>query len=98
MFEGLDQIDWAALGHHVYGDHVQISAAIRSLLSDNPDVRDEMRGLLLGSGQDFGDIYDTTPHIIPFLFEILESPQGPGKVELLDHLAGVARNIWEAEY
>jgi hypothetical protein len=90
MFEGLDQIDWQSLGYHVYGRHEIIPQEIRHLLSENAEVRQEAREFLLGGGQDIGDIYDTTPHIIPFLFEILDSPDGPDKDLLLYHLSVVA--------
>lgn len=98
MFEGLDQIDWEGAGHHVYGRHNEIPAAIRGLLSSDPGEREEWREFLLGGGQDFGDIYDTTPYILPFIFEILRDPDSPGKEELLDHLASVARHVWDADY
>jgi hypothetical protein len=93
MFDSLDRIDWTSLGHHVYGKPEQIPGAVRSLLSDDPEVRQDACDFLLGGGQDFGDIYDTTPHIIPFLFEILDSPDAPGRDELLLHLSGTAEHI-----
>jgi len=92
MFESLDQIDWKSLGYHVYGRHELIPQEIRTLFSENPVVRREAREFLLGGGQDYGDIYDTTPHIIPFLLEILDSPDGPDKDQLLLHLSSVAEH------
>ncbi len=93
MFEGLDQIDWKSLGYHVYGKHELIPQEIRNLLSENFQVRQGARDFLLGGGQDFGDIYDTTPHILPFLLEILDNPDAPDKDKLLFHLSGVAEQI-----
>ena len=93
MFEGLDKVDWKSLGHHIYGRHEIIPQEIRNLNSGNAEVRQDARDFLLGGGQDYGDIYDTTPYIIPFLFEILNSPDGPDKDKLLSHLAEVAGQI-----
>lgn len=88
----LDQIDWKSLGYHVYGRHEIIPQEIRNLLSEDAEVRQKARGFLLGEGQDFGDIYDVTPHIIPFLFEILDIPDAPDKDKLLYHLSVVAEH------
>jgi hypothetical protein len=60
MLERLDQIDWKNLGHHVYRQHERIPAELRNLVALDPEVRKMARGFLLGQGQDFGDIYDTT--------------------------------------
>jgi len=98
MLEGLDRIDWQSLGFHVYGKHGRIPAEIRNLLAQDPQVREEARGFLLGAGQDFGDIYDTTPHIIPFLIELLADEETPGKADLLWHLSGVAEYILYAKH
>src|SRR5688500_2233551 len=97
MFEGLDQINWASLGFHVYRENEKIPDEIRNLLSSDPEVRDQARAVLLGWGQDYADIYDTTPHIIPFIIEILNNPDGPGKDALLDHLSSKARKIRDFE-
>src|SRR5512138_3680486 len=97
MLAGLDKIDWERFGYHVYSGNREIPTAMRNLLSPDPDIREEARGFLLGWGQEYGSIADTTPYIIPFIFEILNNPDGPGKADLLDHLASVARHIWESE-
>lgn len=93
MFDKLDRIDWKNLGFHVYNKPEEIPERIRELISPVPQVREEALEFLLGGGQDFGDIYDTTPHIIPFLFEILNFPDAFDKEMLLFHLSGVAEHI-----
>jgi hypothetical protein len=99
MFENLDQIDWKSLGHHVYGRHERISLDIRDLLSQDAQIREDARDFLLGGGQDYGAIYETTPHIIPFLFEILADLEAPGKAELLHQLSDTAANAsYPGEY
>jgi hypothetical protein len=98
MLDGLDRIDWKSLGYHVYGKNETIPKEIRNLLSRDPEVREETRGFLLGSGQDFGDIYDTTPHIIPFLMELLARDDTPERDPLLYHLSGVSEYRLNHEY
>ena len=96
MFSTLDSIEWKKLGYHTYPQHEKIPGAIRDLLSPDADVREEARGFLLGAGQDFGDIYDTTPQIIPFCLEVLAMEGAPGKTELMQQLSGQGRTIAEA--
>ena len=88
MFTNLDSIDWKGFGTHTYPNHDEIPQAIHNLLSPDDAVREEARGFLLGAGQDFGDIYDTTPHIIPFCLEVLAMDGAPGKAELMLPLSG----------
>jgi hypothetical protein len=97
MFSNLDLIDWDGLGYHVYPRYEEIPRAIRDLLSPDDVVREEARGFLLGQGQDFGDIYDTTPRIIPFCLEVLAMDGAPGKSELMIQLSGQGMYIADAE-
>ena len=96
MFSTLDSIDWEGLGYHIYPRHEEIPKAIRDLLSPEEVVREEARGFLLGAQQDFGDICDTTPRIIPFCLEVLAMEGAPGKAELMQHLAGQGMYIAES--
>lgn len=96
MFSTLDSIDWKRLGYHTYSRHEEIPKAIRNLLSTDAVVREEARGFLLGAQQDFGDIYDTTPWIIPFCLEVLAMEGAPGKAELMQHLSGQGMYIAES--
>jgi hypothetical protein len=96
MFEGLDEIDWENLGVSHYGKNKQIPQDIRNLLSPNKDTRDESRASLMGWGQDYGDVYDTTSYIIPFIVEILSNPDAPGKEDLLEHLGAIIENVKNA--
>ena len=94
MLENLERINWQQLGYHVYGEHERIPDWIRALLSPDAETREQARDFLLGAQQDFGDIYDTTPHLVPFIIELLANGDTPGKAELLAHLGGVAENIY----
>lgn len=96
IFSTLDSIDWKALGIHTYLRHEEIPQAIRALLSPDEAEREDARGFLLGAQQDFGDIYDTTPHIIPFCLEVLALEGAPGKAEMMRQLSGQGMYIAEA--
>jgi len=98
MLDGMERVDWKSVGYHVYGKNETIPAEMRNLLSPDPEVREGARGFLLGSQQDFGDIYDTTPHIIPFLMELLARDDTPDRDHLLYHLSGVAEYRLNHEY
>ena len=98
MFSNLDSIDWNRLAYHTYPYHNpdEIPRAIRDLLPPDDMVREEARGFLLGAQQDFGDIYDTTPQIIPFCLEVLAMDGAPGKAELMHQLSGQGMYIAES--
>ena len=83
MSDNIDQINWHTLGHHIYGAPGDIPTFIHNLLAPDAPTRQAARDFLLGSGQDDGDIYDTTPHILPFLIPILADPHSPDRAELL---------------
>jgi hypothetical protein len=94
MLKGLDAIDWTKVGVHVYSSRpiTEIPDAIRELLSESPMTRRAALLFLLGEGQDYGDIYDTTAHIIPFVIEILADENTLSRRALLEMLAAIARN------
>lgn len=98
MLENVHHINWKNLGDHVYGKHDRIPAAIAQLVAQDADVRETAREFLLGGGQDFGAIYDTTPHIIPFLIELLTDAGTPDKAQLLDHLSSVLEHTFLPYY
>ncbi|MDP9315937.1 MAG: hypothetical protein M3R24_34630 [Chloroflexota bacterium] len=96
MLENVERIGWTNLGVHVYGEPEKIPDELRNLLSSDTQIREAARGFLLGSGQDYGDIYDTTPHIVPFVIELLRADTTPDKEELLAHLSSVAEHIYSS--
>ena len=84
MLERLEQIDWYALGH-AYGDASDVPKLIRALTSPDKDVRVQGFSDLFGSVRHQGDVYDSTPVVVPFLIELLDEPSVPAKVELAMH-------------
>lgn len=94
MLDTIDQTQWATLGWHVSGNNERIPVEIRNLLSQDADVRQVARGFLLGEGQHRGDVYDTTPHIIPFLITLLADDATPDKILLLTDLSIIAEQAF----
>lgn len=95
---GLSEIDWPGLGYHVYGDNQRIPSAVLDLLSDDLETRVDARYFLLGQGQDRGNIYDTTPYIVPSIVQIVGHDSTPDRAELIDHLAGVPEFIHRSQH
>lgn len=92
MLEGLDQIDWTKVGGHVYASRpvTHIPGIIRDVLSDDEDVQRDALDFLFGSGQDTGNIHDTTPFIVPFILEILADESAPAKSSILQRLVDIS--------
>ena len=84
MLERLDDIDWYTLGH-AYGDASDVPGMIRALASPDDRVRAEAWDDLFGSVRHQGDIYDSTPFVVPFLIELLADDSVPAKAELLQN-------------
>ena len=82
MLERLDEIDWYSLGH-AYGDASDVPDMIRGLASKDDAEREQAWNELIGSVRHQGDVYDTTPVVVPFLIEILSDPSLPDKANFL---------------
>jgi hypothetical protein len=74
MLAGLDGIDWHSLGH-AYGPADDVPGQLRSLLSSDPDEREEAVCHLFGNIWHQGTIYEATIFAIPFLIELLANPE-----------------------
>jgi HEAT repeat protein len=81
MLERLERIDWYGLGH-AYGDASDVPRMIRALTSPDKDVREGGLADLFGSVRHQGDVYDSTPVVVPFLIELLDEASVPAKAEL----------------
>lgn len=96
MLEKLDTIPWKKLGT-AYGNASEAPQAIRDLLSVDEDVwLEAVCGFLFSYAVHQGTIYSCTPHVIPFIIEILDqSPHVRTTTDLrrylLEFLAVVAR-------
>lgn len=89
MLDGLDQIDWARLGH-AYGPAKDVPEQIRALCSADPDTRAKARWQLYGNIFHQGTRYEATAYAVPFLIEVLGAPDTVDRAELLELLSSIA--------
>lgn len=101
MFEGLDDIDWKNVGYHIWGkgdDYLEeIPQRIKELNSPDPEIRGYAIEHVLGENGTFGVICDTTPYIVPFVFELVNAPETLERFILLDYLLKVTNYILNAD-
>lgn len=89
MLEGLDQIEWDKLTH-AYGSAEDVPELIRDLAS--PDIKTRSHGLsqLHRNIYHQGQIYEATSYAVPFLIELIQSPDAQDKHKILSYLAGLS--------
>ncbi|MER6911684.1 hypothetical protein ABT354_08440 [Streptomyces sp. NPDC000594] len=91
MFGGIDEVDWAALGH-AYGPADDVPELLRGLASGDPAEREAALDGMYGAVHHQGDVYDSTLACIPFLLELVADPavqDRGGIVELLTSIGGI---------
>ncbi|MGB1288560.1 MAG: HEAT repeat domain-containing protein [Aggregatilineales bacterium] len=90
MLENLDKVNWSEL-EHAYGSAEDVPDLIRGLLSDDEAYREQVWGTLYGNIWHQGTVYEATAYAVPFLIELLESPDFPDKVAMLNYLSTLAQ-------
>ncbi|MFG2871264.1 PBS lyase [Streptomyces sp. NPDC048338] len=91
MLTGIEEVDWASLGH-AYGPADDVPELLRGLASADPAERELALDGMYGSVHHQGDVYDSTLACIPFLLELVADPgiQDRGAiVELLTSIGGI---------
>ncbi|MFF3453655.1 PBS lyase [Streptomyces sp. NPDC002730] len=91
MFGGIDEVEWAALGH-AYGPADDVPQMLRGLASADPAERETALDGMYGAVHHQGDVYDSTLACIPFLLELVANPavqDRGGIVELLTSIGGI---------
>ncbi|MEU2107848.1 HEAT repeat domain-containing protein [Streptomyces sp. NPDC019507] len=91
MFTGMDEVDWASMGH-AYGPADDVPGLLRGLASRDPADRETALDGLYTAVHHQGDVYDSTLACIPFLLELVASPEVPDRgaiVELLTSIGGI---------
>ena len=89
MLDGLDDIDWSSL-EHAFGPADDVPELLRGLISPEKDVRDDALGELFGNVWHQGTVYSATPHVVPFLVEILEQDAAPDREGVITLFALIA--------
>ena len=92
MFETLDTIDWASL-QGCYGPATDVPHLLRAMLSPVAEIRAAARADFVSMVWHQGSIYEASPIVIPFLFELIENPQVENKTELAIILALLADSV-----
>lgn len=87
-FPGLDDVDWASMGH-AYGSAEDVPDMLRRMVSDDPGERGKAFSEFHGAVHHQGDVYDCTVAAVPFLIHALRHPAARDKDDLMALLAGV---------
>ncbi|MBP5860038.1 HEAT repeat domain-containing protein [Streptomyces scabiei] len=85
MLTGIDDVDWASMGHAYTDSATDVPDLLRGLASDDPAERDLALDSMYGAVHHQGDVYGSTVACIPFLFE-LASREGLADRAALVHL------------
>ncbi|MFI0960911.1 HEAT repeat domain-containing protein [Streptomyces sp. NPDC021080] len=96
LLEGLDEVDWAELGH-AYGRAVDVPGQLTALCGPDATARESALMSLFGNIFHQGTRYSASPYAVPFLARIaLAGPQSirDGVLRLLTRLA----IDWHDEY
>lgn len=73
MLEGLEDVEWASLTH-AYGSAENIPAMLQALNSaENQEAFEEALGRFINVVNHQGSIYSATPHVVPFLWQLLQT-------------------------
>ncbi|MFE0699219.1 PBS lyase [Streptomyces sp. NPDC058872] len=91
MLTGIEEVDWASLGH-AYGPADDVPELLRGLASDDPAERETALDGMYGAVHHQGDVYDSTLACIPFLLELVADPAVQDRgciVELLTSIGGI---------
>jgi hypothetical protein len=89
MLEGLDTINWASLTHGC-GEATDVSGLLRSLLSENAEVRLEAIAALHENIWHQGAVFPATAAAVPFLYEQLTDPGVQDKAGIVSLLGCIA--------
>ncbi|MFF9848650.1 PBS lyase [Streptomyces litmocidini] len=91
MLTGIEEVDWASLGH-AYGPADDVPELLRGLASADPAERETALDGMYGAVHHQGDVYDSTLACIPFLLELVADPAVQDRgciVELLTSIGGI---------
>ncbi|WP_369173961.1 HEAT repeat domain-containing protein [Streptomyces sp. R28] len=91
MFTGIDDVDWASMGHAYTDSATDVPDLLRDLASDDPACREIALDGMYGALHHQGDVYASTVACIPFLFELATTASVADRgavVHLLCSIAG----------
>lgn len=91
MLEELDKINWSQLHYSHGGTADDVPLLIKALLSQDECERDIAFQKLLAGVWHYGSIWEVTPYEVPFLWELLKSPETPNKLFVANLLTVIAK-------
>ncbi len=89
MLDGIDDINWAKLGH-AYGTAKDVPGQIRALRSAEAQTREKALHDLYGNIFHQGTVYEATAYAVPFLLELAADPGTPDRAEVAGLLSAIA--------
>jgi hypothetical protein len=92
MLEGLDKIDWQSIRHY-HGPATDVPKLLRDLLSKNKKTQSRAILELFSNIWHHGRVFEATAAAVPFLYEILESPDCNEGFSVLWLLGDIANGI-----
>ena len=95
IFDSINKINWREL-RQAHGDSTHIPNALHDLISGNPQKEEDAYWKLDNHVVLQGDLYEAAFHILPFLYEVLESEVTSGRERIYDLLFEIA-NGYEAQ-
>lgn len=90
MFTGIDDVDWASMGHAYTDSATDVPDLLRDLASDDPARREIALDGMYGAVHHQGDVYDSTVACIPFLFELVTTEAVADRGAVVHLLCSVA--------
>ncbi|MGW3197233.1 HEAT repeat domain-containing protein [Streptomyces sp. NPDC001118] len=90
MFRGIEDVDWASLGHAYTESATDVPDLLRGLASDDPERREIALDGMYGAVLHQGTVYDSTVACVPFLFELAANRAVPGRGAVVGLLRGIA--------
>ncbi|MFJ9153373.1 HEAT repeat domain-containing protein [Streptomyces sp. NPDC102270] len=96
LLAGLDDIDWAALGH-AYGSAEDVPGQLRAVCGPDEEARESAFRSLFGNIFHQGTRYSASPYAVPFLTRIAVAGPAGARVDALGLLTRLAVD-WHDEY
>ncbi|MGW0412466.1 HEAT repeat domain-containing protein [Streptomyces collinus] len=97
MFRGIDDVDWASMGHAYTKSATDVPELLWGLASDDPERREIALDGMYGAVHHQGDVYDSTVACVPFLFELIAHPSAGDRGAVIGLLCSIAHASEEDE-
>ncbi|MFI8237409.1 HEAT repeat domain-containing protein [Streptomyces sp. NPDC085866] len=98
MFGGIDDVDWASMGHAYTESATDVPELLWGLASDDPERREIALDGMYGAVHHQGDVYDSTVACVPFLFELVANPSIADRGAVIGLLCSIAHVSDEDEW